>query len=256
LNGFLKTNSLNGGASCPLAAPRLYETDALRQATGDTLRPGGLALLLEALQQVNWPSGARVLDIGCGIGTTAAYLRRVHGLRAMGLDLSAQLLGEGTARHPGLPLLRGRAEALPIADGVLAGLTCECVLSLICDPAGALREFHRVLKPGGRLILSDLYRRRDLERGALPGNCCLAGAVSREKLFDCLQGAGFKVRLWQDRSHLLAELAARLVLLHGSMTSFWGRFTDDGDGRAMQQAVQAIRPGYFLLIAQKSSASR
>jgi SAM-dependent methyltransferase len=246
----------SGGAACPLAAPRLYETDALRQATGDNLRPGGLELLQEALQQVDWPSGARVLDIGCGIGTTAAFLQRDHGLRAMGIDLSAHLLCEGAGRHPMLPLVRGRAEDLPFADESLAGLTCECVLSLVNNPQRTLGGFRRVLAPSGHLILSDLYRRQETPATGLPENCCLAGAVSREQLQSWLHEAGFSVRLWQDRSHLLAELAARLVFLHGSMASFWGRFTDDGDGRAMQQAVQAIRPGYFLLIAQKSSPSR
>jgi len=247
--------SLTGGSACPLGAPRFYETDALRQATGDNLRPGGLELLREALQQVDWPSEARVLDIGCGIGTTAAHLRKDHGLRAMGIDLSAHLLCEGAGRHPKLPLVRGRAENLPFADESLAGLTCECVLSLVNNPQRTLGEFRRVLTPNGYLILSDLYRRQENSATGLPENCCLAGAVTRKQFLGWLHEAGFSVRLWRDRSHLLAELAARLVLLHGSMSSFWGRFTDDGDGRAMQQAVQAIRPGYFLLIAQKSSPS-
>jgi arsenite methyltransferase len=241
-----------GGAACPLAAPPLYETGALRRSTGETLRPGGLALLREALQQVDWPPGSRVLDVGCGIGATAAFLRRVHGLRAMGLDLSTRLLAEGAVGHPDLPLIRGRAEELPVADGTLEGLTCECVLSLVSDPFRTLEEFRRVLTPGGRLIFSDLYRRRNIPGGDTPGNCCLAGAVSREQLHGWLEKAGFKVRLWQDRSHLLAELAARLVLQHGSMTAFWDQFAPDGDGRPIHQAVQAIRPGYCLIIAEKS----
>ncbi len=235
-----------------MAAPRLYETDALRQATGDNLRPGGLELLQDALQQVDWPSGARVLDIGCGIGTTAGYLQRDHGLRAMGIDLSAHLLCEGAARHPNLPLVRGRAEDLPFADESMAGLTCECVLSLVNNPVRTLGEFRRVLAPNGHIILSDLYRRQETSATGLPENCCLSGAVTREQLQNWLHEAGFSVRLWQDRSHLLAELAARLVLQHGSMTAFWDQFAPDGDGRPIHQAVQAIRPGYCLIIAEKS----
>lgn len=249
----MKTSSKPSGAACPLAAPRLYETSALRRATGDTLRPGGLSLLREALQHSNWPAGAQVLDIGCGTGATAAYLHREHDLRAMGLDLSVQLLKEAASQHPDLPLIRGRAEALPVADNSLAGVTCECVLSLTSDPALTLREFQRVLAPGGRLILSDLYRRQEPQSGTLPDNCCLAGATSHEQLIDWLQGAGFILRVWQDRSHLLAELAARLVLLHGSMSAFWSQFSANGDGQPMQQIVQAIRPGYFLLIADKAT---
>jgi arsenite methyltransferase len=244
----LKTNS----PACPLAAPRLYETDVLRQATGATLRPGGLALLQEALGHIHWPPGARVLDIGCGVGATAAYLCRNHNLQALGLDLSAQLLAEGAACHPNLPLIRGRAEELPVADGALEGLTCECVLSLVSDPFGTLKEFQRVLRAGGLLILSDLYRRKESSGEGLPGNCCLPGTVSREQLQTWLEKVGFKVLLWQDRSHLLAELAARLVLQHGSMAAFWGQFAPDGEGWPIHQAVQAIRPGYYLTLAENS----
>ena len=251
----MKINSQPSGAACPLAAPRLYESNALRRATGDTLRPGGLSLLQSALPHTDWPRGARVLDIGCGIGATAAYLRQDHGLQALGLDLSAQLLGEGAAAHPELPLIRGRAEALPIADGSLAGLTCECVLSLVKDPLQTLREFFRVLTGGGQLILSDLYRRRDIANQDLPGNCCLAGASSREQLYSWLRKAGFSVNVWQDRSHLLAQLAAQLVFLHGSMAEFWGQFAVDGDGSPMQQAIQAMRPGYYLVIASKENGN-
>lgn len=249
----MKTSRTSGGAACPLAAPRLYETDILRRAAGNTLRPGGLTLLQEGLQQVNWPAGTRVLDIGCGTGAAAAYLRRTHSLEAIGLDLSEQLLNEGTAANPGLPLIRGRAETLPIADGSLDGLTCECVLSLVKDPPGTLREFSRVLKTGGQLIFSDIYRRRDIADQELPDNCCLAGATSREHLLDWLHRSGFKVQLWQDRSRLLAELAARLAWQNGSLTEFWSQFSADGDGRPMQQAVQAMRPGYCLVIAAKQS---
>ncbi len=194
-----------------------------------------------------------MLDIGCGTGATAAYLRHTYSLQAIGLDLSEKLLNEGAAASPGLPLIRGRAEALPIADGSLDGLTCECVLSLVKDPLGTLREFSRVLNTGGQLLLSDIYRRRDVKDQELPDNCCLAGATSRDCLLAWLHQAGFKVLLWQDRSHLLAELAARLAWQNGSLTDFWGQFAADGDGRPMQLAVQAMRPGYCLVVAAKQS---
>lgn len=247
----MKTNSPSGDAACHLASPHLYETSALRQATGDTLRPGGLTLLRSALRHTTWAPGARVLDIGSGIGKTAAYLRKTQGLQAMGLDLSARLLGEASVVHPDLPLIRGRAEALPVADGSLAGLTCECVLSLVETPLKALGEFHRVLAKNGQLLLSDIYRRRDASDKELPGNCCLAGASTRKQLLGWLYQAGFSVQLWQDHSRQLAELAARLVWRHGSMESFWSQFSADGDGRPMQHAIRAMRPGYCLVIAMK-----
>jgi hypothetical protein len=127
------------------------------------------------------------------------------------------------------------------------------VLSLVKDPRGTLREFFRVLNAGGQLVFSDIYRRREITDQELPDNCCLAGATSRELLFDWLHKAGFKIQLWQDRSNLLAELAARLAWQNGSLTEFWSQFAANGDGRPMQQAVQAMRPGYCLVVAAKQS---
>jgi arsenite methyltransferase len=247
----MNESGLTSDAACPLGARHLYETDALRRATGETLRPGGLALLQEALQFLQWPAGSRVADIGCGIGSTAAYLREKHGFQTFGIDLSALLIKEAASRHADLPLVRGRAEDLPIADSSLAGLTCECVLSLTTDQGRTLQEFQRVLAPRGTMVLSDLYRRRDPEPVGVPENCCLSGAASREQLLRWVHEAGFSVEVWQDHSHLLAELAARLVLLHGSLESFWEQFARNGGGHSLHQTIKAIRPGYFLLIARK-----
>lgn len=247
----MKTSNPATGGGCPLTAPPLYETQALRQATGTVLRPGGLSLLNHALDKVRWQAGARILDVGCGTGASVAWLRSHHGLQATGIDPSRKLVEEARKAHPGLPVLRGRAESLPFGDVSLDGLLCECVLSLVPDASQALKEFFRVLRPGGLMILSDIYRRAEPASDAPPGQSCLSGAVGKTTLLQRLQDVGWRVRLWEDHSLLLAELAGRLIFQHGSLAAFWRQFLPDGAAREMMTAVKIMRPGYCLLIAEK-----
>lgn len=247
----MKTNS--SAAACPLTSPNLYESVALRRATGKTLRPGGLSVLEHALEHYPYKSGSRVLDIGCGLGATVDYLRNKWELRAAGLDMSRKLLNEAARSAPTLPLLQGRAESLPILNNSFDGLVCECVLSLVTDLARTLAECHRILVPGGRIILSDIYRRNSLDGDQIvPCRSCLDGACTREQLLGWLGQAGFVLHCWEDHSYLLAELAAKLVFMYGSLAAFWQGFAGASDGHQMQQVTQSMRPGYYLIVAEKS----
>ena len=210
----------------------LYEGELLAAASGPALRPGGLDLTARALEVCAFPPGAKLLDVGCGRGASVAWLRR-QGLDAAGIDRSATLVAAGQAA--GLPVARAEAETLPTGDDFLDGLLCECVLSLMAEPARALAEFARVLRPGGRLILSDLYRRAAVDQGLLP---------ERRQLEAWLAAAGFTLRVWEDHTPRLAELAAQLLLTHGSLEAICAALPGDG--------WVAERPGYFLLVAEKT----
>ena len=97
------------------------------------------------------PAGALVADVGCGPGNDTVRLRGL-GLRAHGFDLSQAML---TARDvPGQ--VRADLRGLPLRDGVLDGLWCVAVLLHIPREQlpGALAEFRRVLRPGGRGVIS------------------------------------------------------------------------------------------------------
>ena len=121
----------------------LYQQEALRAVTGETIRPGGFALTDRAMALCKMTEGGKVLDVGCGTGASVRYLRKKYHLHAVGLDASAGLLLEGHESNPEIPLARATASSMPIGDGRLAGILCECVLSLTCDPLAVLREFHR-----------------------------------------------------------------------------------------------------------------
>lgn len=107
------------------------------------------------------PPGARVLDCACGIGTQAIGLAR-RGYSVVGSDLSpkaaSRAVAEATARGMSLPSFAADMRALPFADAsfdvVLAADNALPHLLTADDVLAALREMRRVLRPGGRLILS------------------------------------------------------------------------------------------------------
>lgn len=100
--------------------------------------------------------GPSVLDLGVGPGTSAVEMARADpARRQIGLDVSAWMLRRAgrRARSAGLrlPLVRADALALPFRDGALDGATGHSLLYLLPDPAAALREVARVLRPGGHV---------------------------------------------------------------------------------------------------------
>jgi arsenite methyltransferase len=226
----------------------------MRDVTGPAIRPGGLALTRRALALCGLPRGARVLDVGCGVGTTVEFLSQERRLWAFGVDPSSLLLKEGIERRPDLRLLQGRAENLPFREKSFSGLLCECVLSLLHDPASALKEFARALKPGGFLILSDVYAQVPDQASSLqhlPVHCCIKGAVGRAQIVAMVEEGGFEVLLWEDHTASLKQLAAQLIFSFGSLNAFWASTCSEGYPDTIETTVKRARPGYYLLIAQR-----
>ena len=97
---------------------------------------------------------ADVLDVGCGPGEVAAHLHRL-GPRVRGIDLSPAMVALARRAHPGIPFEVGDLAALDVADGALGGVVAWYSLIHIPPPelAAVVRGFHRVLRPGGHLLL-------------------------------------------------------------------------------------------------------
>lgn len=217
------------------AAVPLFARPDFRALAGPALRPGGTDLTEHGLDACTLPRGARVADVGCGRGASLELLEK-RGLRAVGVDMSGGLLAEAPRTSS---LLRARGEELPLATASLHGVLCECVLSLSVAPDAFLSELARVLVPGGRLLLSDLYRRgTSLATTSAAG--CASGAVAREVLEERLERTGFTPLLFEDHTRLLAEMAGRLL---------FAGFPRDALGLGCDGAS---KPGYFLCVAQRT----
>lgn len=235
---------------------RVYEQPALRYVAGDALRPGGLALTRYALTVAALQSGARVLDLGCGVGTTAKTCRVEFALDAVGVDVSPRMLSEARGQCPALPLIQAPGARLPLGDGVVDAVVAECVLSLLPNLDAALVDIGRVLCEGGLLVVSDLYARApdgvpDLR--SLPVISCLRGALPRADFESRLAAHGFTLILWEDHTESLKRFAARLIFEHGSLAGFWGCAAGSPAVGPIQRAIARARPGYYLALARKGN---
>ena len=97
--------------------------------------------------------GPRALDAGCGTGLQTSLLRAL-GFATHGVDLSAGLLRLARGKLPEVPFARGDLAALPYRDASVDAVTCcGSTLSFVAEPARAVAEMGRVLRPGGVLVL-------------------------------------------------------------------------------------------------------
>ena len=111
----------------------------------------------QALRRAGLKPGMRVADIGVGTGLVACEAVRIVGDANLvtGIDPSPGMMAN--ARVPaGVVLLEGRAEAIPLPDASVDFLSMGYALRHISDLTAAFREFHRVLRPGGRLCLLEI----------------------------------------------------------------------------------------------------
>jgi demethylmenaquinone methyltransferase/2-methoxy-6-polyprenyl-1,4-benzoquinol methylase len=98
---------------------------------------------------------AVVLDVATGTGLVARALRVRYGCRVVGLDRSPDMLAAAVSEDGHIPLVRGRAEALPFPDAAFDHLTFTYLLRYVDDPAAVVRELARVVRPGGRIAALD-----------------------------------------------------------------------------------------------------
>ena len=110
-------------------------------------------------------SGESVLDVGCGTGVFLPGLAAIVGPegRVVGLDHSAAFLEDARKRLANaslsdrVELVEGDAHDLPFADATFDAAHCERVLMHLTDPARAIAEIQRVVRPGGRVVMAEVY---------------------------------------------------------------------------------------------------
>ena len=120
----------------------------------------------EVVAQLRGHQSGRVADIACGTGILADRIERdLHPAQVYGVDMSEGMLNQARSRSTAVQWLRGPAEQLPFEDGALDAVVTTSAFHFFDQPA-ALREFNRVLSPGGLVAVSTLSARRPVLQGA------------------------------------------------------------------------------------------
>ncbi len=243
-----------------------YASDAARFLLGDEFHPGGGALTDELVRALGVGPGDVVVDVASGPGSSARRAAAATGCAVIGVDLApaGTPAGDGVVRTSGAPAVRfvgGDAEALPLADASMDGALCECAFCLFTDKPAAAREIARVLRPGARLALSDVWVdpvRLPPELRSLDAYVsCLAEAVPLARTVEILEAAGLTIERVEERdgavSPMLERIEARLRVARmiggGPLAGLLGRAED-----VVRAAARGLRDGalgYGIVIARR-----
>jgi SAM-dependent methyltransferase len=147
--------------------------------------------------------GETVLDLGSGAGFDSFLAARKVGERGrvIGVDMTAEMLEKAreNARRGGYTNVEfrlGEIENLPVADASVDLVISNCVINLSADKARVFREAFRVLRPGGKLMVSDIVLRDRLPEAVMESAAayagCIAGASLRDEYLRLIREAGFE----------------------------------------------------------------
>ncbi len=168
--------------------------DAAQLASAGCGNPTALAGLKE---------GEVVLDLGSGGGIDVFIAAKKVGPtgKAIGVDMTQEMLDLATKNAAELgfenvEFRKGDIEELPVEDGIIDVIISNCVINLAPDKDKVFSEAYRVLKPGGRIMVSDIVTDGDLPE-EIRNNpdqwaACVSGALDEELYLEKIRNAGFK----------------------------------------------------------------
>jgi arsenite methyltransferase len=249
-----------------------YGLDFVALILGDSYHPGGRDLTRRLADAMDLGSGDRVLDVAAGIGTTALLLAAERDVDVVGVDLGPVQVANAERRAVQLGLggrVRfevGDAERLPFPDGSFSAVVCECALCTFPAKDAAAAEFARVLAPGGRVGITDVWLepdRLDPDLRGLAGRvACLADARPIAELRALVERAGLVVtRVERHDDALLRtieQVESRLRALRiVDLPALRGVDLDRGIDLARQAADVDARgdAGYLLLVAHSAAGA-
>ena len=146
--------------------------------------------------------GETVLDLGSGAGFDSFLAASMVGPtgKVIGVDMTPEMINRARENaaiggYSNVQFLPGELEDLPVEENSVDIVISNCVINLVPDKKKAFMEAFRVLKPGGRLMVSDLVLRQELPlriKNSIEGYIgCISGAVMKDAYLDAIRSAGF-----------------------------------------------------------------
>ena len=147
--------------------------------------------------------GDIVLDLGSGAGFDAFLAAQRVGKtgRVIGVDMTEEMLKKAKANakkggYDNVEFRLGEIEKLPVEDNSIDIIISNCVINLSPDKEAVFKEAHRVLKPDGRLMVSDLVLIKELPKELIDSVeayvGCIAGAIHKDEYLEAIKSAGFR----------------------------------------------------------------
>ncbi len=248
----------SGGSSCCGAAPGNGCGDPITANLYDASQAGQIpeeAMLASlgcgnptALAQLR--PGEIVLDLGSGGGIDVLLSARRIGPtgKAYGLDMTDEMLAlanqnKQRANLTNVEFLKGEIESIPLPDHSVDVIISNCVINLSADKDRVLREAFRVLKPGGRLAVSDVVTRGqmlpEIRKSILAWVGCIAGALEETEYHSKLIAAGFEQIEVEPTRIYRAEDAREFLTGQGIDVA---AIATQVDGKFMSAFIRAVKP--------------
>jgi arsenite methyltransferase len=147
--------------------------------------------------------GEVVVDIGSGAGIDAFLAANAVGKsgRVIGIDMTDEMLDKARkntmdGKYANVEFKKGDVEDnIPLSDYSADAVISNCVINLTIDKTKAFREIHRVLKRGGRMVISDLITSKEVQMHETSSEqwcACIDGALTKENYLDAISKAGFQ----------------------------------------------------------------
>jgi arsenite methyltransferase len=239
---------LEGDALDPITG-NLYGSDETSGLPAEAVRASfgcGNPTALATIQP-----GETVLDLGSGGGIDVFLSAQRVGPtgKVYGLDMTDEMLAlarenQQKAGLPNVEFLKGDIEQIPLPDNSIDLIISNCVINLSPDKDQVLKEAFRVLKPGGRLAVSDI-----VVRGGMPQEIrhsvelwagCVAGALEESEYLAKLEAAGFAQTTIEPTRIYSAEDAREFLMGAGLNIE---TVAQEIDGKFMSGFIRAVKPG-------------
>ncbi len=148
----------------------------------------------EVITQLRAHQCHTIADIACGTGILADRIEReLQPDEVYGVDMADGMLDQARTRSTRVQWLRGPAEQLPFGDGALDAVVTTSAFHFF-DQSAALREFHRVLTPGGLVVIAALSARQPRLQGPVASRWKPAHHASPAEMQKLFESSGFAVR--------------------------------------------------------------
>ncbi len=190
--------------------------------TGDQGRPAKLGLY-DPVKVARLQPGETVVDLGSGTGIDVFKASSVVGKdgKVIGVDATPEMIFKArqTAQDQQMSNVEfrlGEIEHLPIETGSVDAIISDCVINLSPDKEQVFRDAFRVLRPGGRIIVSDVVSDTQLpesvRKNAALWAACVAGAVTKDEYLDMLKDAGFEgIKIEKDGGKFQQNISSMIV---------------------------------------------
>ncbi len=200
-------------------------------------------------------SGEVVLDLGSGAGFDCFLASDKVGPegKVIGVDMTPEMIDKarenaGKNNIDNVEFRLGEIENLPVADGVIDIVISNCVINLAPDKERVFKEAFRVLKPGGRMMVSDIVLSKDLP-GFIKDNVsayvgCISGAIIKDDYLNTIKRAGFaSIRVLDEVNfpvdYIISDNTAAIIKNKKSLTE---DLAQDLEKSILSIKVSAIKP--------------